>query len=417
MFRLFSFIYDILATICFILFYPFVAISRLHTGKDTGTRKIKLGLFSKPELKEKVIMFHAVSVGEVLSLEKLIQKAHQTLPQYSIVLTTGTKTGQELAHKKYAEITDFITYFPFDFPYAINNFLNKINPDMVIIAETELWPDFAIQCKKRKLPLVIINGRISDSSYGSYRLLKPFFALILNLYTQIYTQSELDNERFFSLGNKPENTQVMANLKFDIEKVDSDIDLKNGDNRVFIAGSTHSGENEIVLRTYSKLKEKHSDLKMILAPRHMERIPEIENLLKNYNYSTGYRSKNDNFENNDIIILDTFGELKKSYAISDIAFIGGSFNKTGGHNPLEATIYNVPTITGPNIKNFRDIYGILTRSNASKLVKTEKEFYNTIDELLSDNTKLQDMINACKTVFDAQKGAIDFVINKINEFI
>ena len=156
---------------------------------------------------------------------------------------------------------------------------------------------------------------------------------------------------------------------------------------------------------------------MLLAPRHMERIPEIEKILQNYNFSVGYRSKNENFSDKDIIILDTFGELKKCYAISDIAFIGGSFNKTGGHNPLEASIYNVPTITGPNIKNFRDIYGILTRANASKLVKNEKELFDTLDTLLSNNEKLTEMINSCKTVFDSQKGAIEFVIERIKEFI
>ena len=417
MFRFLSTVYDICSTIGFVLFYPLVLVSRLHTGKDTGTRKTKLGLFEKPVLKEKVIMFHAVSVGEVNSLEKLLCRVTETFSDSSVILTTGTKTGQELAKKKYGEKLDYITYFPFDFPFAINNFLNRINPDMVIIAETELWPDFAIHCKKRNIPLVIINGRISDSSYGSYKLLKPFFSMILNLYTKIFTQSELDNERFISLGNKRENTLVMANLKFDVDKTDVDIDLEKGSSKVFIAGSTHSGENEIVLRTFSKLKNQYNDLKMILAPRHMERIPEIEKLLLQYNYTTGYRSKNDTFKENDIIILDTFGELKKCYAISDIAFIGGSFNKTGGHNPLEASIYNVPTITGPNIKNFRDIYGILTRANASKLVKTEKDLYNTIDELLSDSQALDDMVAACKTVFESQKGAIDFVIERINEYI
>lgn len=417
MFRVFSFIYDILATICFILFYPLVAISRLHTGKDSGTRKIKLGIFKKPDLKDSVIMFHAVSVGEVLSLEKLLKKAKESFPESSIVLTTGTKTGQELAYKKYSEMLDFITYFPFDFPFAVKNFLNRINPNIVIIAETELWPNFAMHCKKRSIPLLIINGRISDSSYGSYRLLKPFFAPVLNLYTNIYTQSDLDNERFISLGNNPENTQVMANLKFDIEKVESDIDLKSGKNKTLIAGSTHSGENEIILDVYNNLKQTHSDLKLIIAPRHMERIPEIEQILKKYDFKTGYRSKSDTFENNDIIILDTFGELKKSYAICDIAFIGGSFNKTGGHNPLEAAIYNVPTITGPNIKNFRDIYGILIRANASKLVKTKQELNNLLEDLLSDTNKLNEMTNACKSVFDKQRGAIDFVINKIKQFL
>lgn len=417
MFLLFSTIYDILATIVFVLFYPFVAISRLHTGKDTGTRKIKLGLFDKPDFKNKVVMFHAVSVGEVLSLEKILKQTKASFPEYHIVLTTGTKTGQELANKKYSEMLDLITYFPFDFPLAVNNFLNRVNPDMVLIAETELWPDFAIQCKKRNIPLVIINGRISDASYGSYRWLKPFFAPVLNLYYKIFTQSNLDNERFISLGNKPENTQVMANLKFDIDKPEADIDLEKGENKLLIAGSTHSGENEIVLRTYDKLKKEHKSLKLIIAPRHMERIPEIEKLLSGYDYKTGYRSKNNTFSDNDIIILDTFGELKKAYAISDIAFIGGSFNKTGGHNPLEAAIYNVPTITGPNIKNFRDIYGILTRANSSKLVKSEKEFFEVLKLLLSDEAELQKMVDSCKSVFETQKGAIDFVIGQIREII
>ena len=149
----------------------------------------------------------------------------------------------------------------------------------------------------------------------------------------------------------------------------------------------------------------------------MERLPEINKILSEYNFNVGYRSKNDDFLSNDIVILDTLGELKKCYAICDIAFIGGSFNKTGGHNPLEATIYNVPTISGPSIKNFRDIYGILTRAGASTVVKNETEFFIKTDKLLSDKNLLEKEINNCKTVFDDQKGALDFVINKINELL
>ena len=414
MFRIASFLYDIIATVCFILFYPFVAISRLHTGKDTNTRRTKLGLFKAPELND-VIMFHAVSVGEVLSLEKLVKRTKEEFPNNKLVLTTGTKTGQELAQKKYKDIADFITYFPFDFPFAINNFLNKINPSIILIAETELWPNFAIQCKKRNIPIAIINGRISDSSYGSYKLLKPFFMTILRLYTKIYTQSQLDNDRFISLGNKPENTEVMKNLKFDIDIIESDIDLKKGENKIFIAGSTHPGENEIIIETFDKVKSNYNTLKLIIAPRHMERIPEIEKILKQYHYSFGYRSKSDTFENNDIIILDTFGELKKTYAISDIAFIGGSFNTTGGHNPLEATIYNVPTITGPSIKNFRDIYSILTNAGASKLVNNKKELFEHLTHLLNNQEFYNQTVENCKNIFEYQKGALDFVINKIKE--
>ena len=415
MFKLFSFIYGIISTVAFVVFYPIVFILRLHTGKDSGTRLTKLGLFDCPDLGSKVIMYHAVSVGEVLSLEKLIKKTKEAYPEYKLVLTTGTKTGQELAHKKYTGIVDYITYLPFDIPFSVNRFLNKITPSMVLIAETELWPNFAICCKNKTIPLVIINGRISDDSYKSYRLIKPFLGIILNLYTKIYTQSEVDNSRFISLGNREENTYVMKNLKFDVDKPDSDIDLNKGSNRVIIAGSTHHGENEIVIKTYSKLKTNHPDIKLIIAPRHLERVPEIENILKNFNISYGYRSKDDNFYDKDIIILDTLGELKKCYAISDIAFIGGSFNNTGGHNPLEATIFGVPTISGPSIKNFRDIYAILERANASKVVSDKNELYNIIDSMLSDKSTLDNYRNSCSNVFEDQKGSLDFVIAMIKD--
>lgn len=417
MFKLFTLIYDITATISFLIFYPFVALLRLHTGKDKGTRKIKLGLFNSPNLGEKVIMYHAVSVGEVLSLEKLIKKTKEAFPDYSLVLTTGTKTGQELAHKKYSDITDYITYFPFDIPFAVNNFLNRVKPSIVMIAETELWPEFVICAKKRNIPVAIINGRISDSSFPSYKLLKPFFSAVLNLYTKIYTQSDIDSERFIELGCKSENVEKMANLKFDIDKVKSDIDLKKGNSKILIAGSTHSGENEIVINAYKKLKESVQDIKFVIAPRHMERIPEIEKILSEYNLAYGYRSKNETFENNDVIILDTLGELKKCYAICNVAFIGGSFNNTGGHNPLEAAIYDVPSISGPNIKNFRDIYSILSRANASKIVSTKDELLNTLKVLLTDNSEYQTMVLGCKTIFKEQKGALDFVITKISELV
>lgn len=415
--KVFFTIYDILATIVFILFYPFVAISRLHTGKDSGTRKIKLGLFKDPNLGDKVIMFHAVSVGEVLSLEKLLLKTKEEFKKYKIVLTTGTKTGQELAHKKYGESIDFITYFPFDIPYAVNNFLNKISPSVVLIAETELWPDFALHCKKRNIPLAIINGRISDSSFGSYRWLIPFFKPILKLYTKIYAQSDLDKERFISLGNRPEDTETMANLKFDIDKPESKISLKKGSSKLIIAGSTHSIENDIVIRVFDKLKHIHKDLKLVIAPRHLERVSDIKKSLDDLPYKYGCRSKKEDLKTNDILILDTLGELKKFYAASDIAFIGGSFNKTGGHNPLEASIFNVPTITGPNIKNFRDIYKILFRANASKLVRTERTLFTTLNVLLNDENEYNMMQNACKTVFEDQKGALSFVISKIHELL
>ncbi len=320
-------------------------------GKSFGWKE-KFGDFQAPQLGNKIIMFHGVSVGEVIALENLIKKTKETFPDYKIVVTTGTKTGQEIAHKKYENVADFITYFPFDITFCVKNFLNKINPSVVLIAETELWPTFAAYCKKRNIPLFVINGRISDATFKSYRFLKGFFKKLFKNYTEILTQSEEDREKFIKIGAPEEKTSVMKNLKFDVKRVDADIKIGKGSNRLIIAGSTHKGEDEIILSAFSKLKKEFPDVKLLIAPRHLTRLDEVKNLVGKTGLKFGQRSNNDTFEDNEIIILDTMGELSKMYQVCDFAFIGGSFNKTGGHNPLEAIVYNKPAISGPSIHNF-----------------------------------------------------------------
>lgn len=411
------FIYRILSTILFLISLPIYAAVRACRGKFLPGWKEKLGNFTAPELGEKVIMFHGVSVGEVIALENLIKKTKETFPDYKIVITTGTKTGQEIAHKKFDNIADFITYFPFDITICVEIFLKKIKPSVVLIAETELWPTFAAYCKKREIPLFVINGRISDATYKSYRLLKGFFRELFKNYTKILTQSEEDKEKFISIGAPVDKTMVMKNLKFDVKRVDANIEIGKGNNRIIIAGSTHKGEDEIVLNSFSELKKEFPDIKLLLAPRHLTRVNNVKELVEKTNLPYGQRSNNDTFLNNDIIILDTLGELSKMYQICDFAFIGGSFNKTGGHNPLEAVVYNKPAISGPSIHNFRDIYWILSRSKAGKVVKTPQELTNYMRKLLADKEFYAESCNDCKTVFEFQQGAMEFVINELKSIL
>ena len=411
------FLYKILSTILFLMALPFYAVVRAINGKYLYGWKEKLGKFEAPQLGEKVIMYHGVSVGEVIALENLIKKTKVEFPEYKIVVTTGTKTGQEIAQKKYAEIADFITYFPFDITICVKNFLDKIKPSVVLIAETELWPTFSEYCKKRNIPLYVINGRISDATFNSYKYVKFFFKFILKNYTEILTQSSEDKEKFIAIGSPKENTHVMKNLKFDVKRVDADFHIGQEGHRVIIAGSTHKGEDEIILDVFSTLKKEFSDIKLLLAPRHLTRLESVKELVEKTGFRYGQRSLNDTFEDKDIIILDTMGELSKIYQICDFAFIGGSFNKTGGHNPLEAVVYDKPAISGPSIHNFRDIYWILGRSKAGKVVKTPQELKAYMYKMLSDNDFYSQACEDCKTVFEEQQGALDYVIAKLKQIL
>lgn len=410
------FLYGLLSTIIFVIAMPFVFAVRKLIGKPNAGLKAKFGFVSSPFREEDdVIMMHGVSVGEVIALVNLAKKIKETFPDKKLVITTGTKTGQEIAHKKYSGIADFITYFPFDIPFCVNRFLDNIKPSAVLIAETEIWPYFAYACNKRNIPVMIINGRISDSTFKSYEKLKFFFKNVFANFTGIYTQSEDDKRKYIAAGAEAAKVEVMGNLKFDVKCEKINLDLGQEEFRVIIAGSTHSGEDEIVLEAFKNLKNKHDDIKLLLAPRHPKRVPDVELLTKNYGLKYGLRSKDDKFTDFDVIILDTLGELGKMYSICYFAFIGGSFNKTGGHNPLEASVYDKPVITGPSIHNFKDIYGILDKTDAGKIVTTPQELEIYQDKLLSDHDFYKKACYDCKSVFEAQHGALDFVIAKLQK--
>ncbi len=237
------------------------------------------------------------------------------------------------------------------------------------------------------------------------------FKPILRNYTEILAQSQRDKEKLISIGANPQTTEVMGNLKFDIEKKECDFNLGSG--RIIIAGSTHKGEDEIVLDAFCKLKQKFSDIKLLIAPRHPERQEDVKKLIEKTNISNGLRSENDNFNDKDIIMLDTMGELGKAYALCHFAFIGGSFNKTGGHNPLEATIFEKPVISGKSTHNFKDIYALLTQTNAGKIVETPQELIDYMHKLLSDEAFYDFCCKDCSVIFNQNKGALNFVIDKL----
>jgi len=403
----------LISEILYRLFYPLLILFHKKGGYSDKSIRLKNGYTElKNENNNKVIMFHGVSVGEINAIEKLIKETRKQFQEAKIVVTTGTNTGQEIAHKKFDEFVDLVTYFPFDTPSCVKRFLNAIKPDIILIAETEIWPNISIECKKRNIKLCIINGRISDRTYKSYKLLKFLFKPLLNNYSGIFTQSTEDLEKFLSLGTNKDTTARMNNLKFDITAPELTFNFDKSGNKVLLAASTHSGEDEIVLSVYKALKKKHDNLKLIIAPRHLTRINDIETLVGQSGFTYDFRSNGtDSFSNTDILILDTMGELGKMFAFADVSFIGGSFNKTGGHNPLESIIFSIPVISGPSIHNFKDIYSIIQNAGAGFIVKNQEEFINISDKLLSDNTFYKNTSAAGLDVFKKQQGALEFVIN------
>lgn len=412
-------IYGILSTIVFFIILPFWLIAGIFKPKLTAGLKEKMGFYKNFKPLKNPIIFYGVSVGENLAMENLIKKTKETFPNQDVVVMTGTNTGQAIAHKKFDNVVDYITYFPLDFPMFINKMLKKFNPKAIVIMETELWPNFANITNKKGIKTFIINARISDRTFNSYKKLQFIFESILKKYTNIFPQSKQDCEKFISLGANPETTQIMGNLKFDIKKPDTtNLNFeKKPEHKIILAGSTHNGEDEIILDVFSEIKKENNNAKLIIASRHPERNEHVFSLMKKTGLNVSKRSENANFSDNEIILLDTMGELGKMYSICDIAFLGGSFDKTGGHNPLEATIFSKPVISGPCFHNFKDIYAILQNAKAAKIVQTSDELKSELTKLLSDEQLYKQATSACEKVFEDNRGALTFVIDVLQKLV
>ncbi len=415
------FIYNFLLIIFAIILLPVILIAFIIQPKFRAGFFKKIGFYRFDPQGLKTIIFHAVSVGEVNAIKELVKEYRKIHPEKIIIVTTTTKTGQETAKKAFNGIVNQVTYFPYDFFFSVLSFFNIYNPEKIIIAETEIWPSFITIGKLKKIKIYTVNGRISPHSFNGYKKIKTFLSPILNNYEKIFMQSESDAQRIIEIGASKDKVEIMGNLKFDIYQnlTDNEISeyknqLKTNQYRLFIAASTHKGEDEIVLNVFKNLKQKFQDSKLLLVPRHPQRYEEVISLIKTTGFSFGKRSLNNNFENNDIILLDTMGELAKLFSVCYIAFIGGSFSQTGGHNPLEANIWNKPVISGPCIFNFKDVYKIVTEKKCAIIVNNENEFKNEIISFYEDTNKYYEYCNNAKEVFKENQGAINYVIKRLN---
>lgn len=416
------FIYNFFLILLSIIFLPIILIAFVIQPKFRAGFFKKLGFykFNNLDKTKRTIFIHAVSVGEVNAVEELIKKIRTLNPEDNIVLSTTTKTGQEIAIKKLSHIVNEITYFPYDFYFSVNAFLKTLKPDIAIIAETEIWPMFTYMTHKANINLYIVNGRISPHSFNGYKKISFFVKSILNKYTKILAQTEGDAQRIISIGASEQIVKNMGNLKFDISKNLNEEQIQNLKNelqtqnkKILVVGSTHKGEDEILINAFCKLHQKDNSIKMLIAPRHPQRFEQVENLIKQTNLTYSKRSLNGNFNDNEIIMLDTMGELAKMYSICDVAFIGGSYVNTGGHNPLEASIWDKPVISGPIVFNFKDIYKFLTQNEGCVIANDENELDLVLNNLFFDEKYYQKIANNAKLIFEQNHGAIDFAIKEI----
>jgi len=420
---LFCIFYNIVIIFLAIVLLPIILIALCIVPKFRAGIWQKLGFYNViPKNNKDTIHFHAVSVGEVNAIEALVRRTREVFPDSNIVLTTTTKTGQEIANKKLKTIVNTITYFPFDFFFSVNAFLNAVKPNKIIIAETEIWPGFVTLAKRKEIPVYIVNGRLSPHSYRGYKNFSFFFKPVLSQYAGIYMQTQGDVERILDVGANPNITKFMGNLKFDIKPTMDEIQIAElaksmelNNAKLIVAASTHKGEDEIVLDAYKAVKKQLPDTKLLLAPRHPERYEQVISLLNASGFLYGKRSSNDTFLSKDIILLDTMGELMKMFSICHIAFIGGSFSSTGGHNPLEANIWGKPVLSGNCVFNFKDIYEFLTKSNAAKLSNSVEELSKDMLKLLNDDKYYQKASSDTQIIFKENSGAVDFVINVLME--
>ncbi|MCK4905345.1 3-deoxy-D-manno-octulosonic acid transferase [bacterium] len=358
----------------------------IYTLNRTG-----FGIGQAQNQNKKIIWIHAVSVGEVIASKPLISLINKELPDYKVALSTITRTGREMAYKL-QEKPYCIFYFPFDFPFAIKKALRKINPSVIVLAETELWPNLLRYSKYFNIPLVLNNGKISETSFTRYKKIRPLLKQILSNVSAFCMQTEEDKNKLIYLGVSPEKITVTGNTKFDLAIANMTEQIKNWDitgrTPVIVAGSTHPKEEEAILESFKEITQKLPEAILILVPRHPERMPEIENLIKEKGYSHIRRTKmNSSKVKEKIILIDVIGELSKIYSVADIVFVGGSIVPIGGHNLLEPAFLSKPIITGPYTFKQKEMVELLKKGEGLIQVKNQEQLKKEFIELLSSPEK------------------------------
>jgi 3-deoxy-D-manno-octulosonic-acid transferase len=356
------------------------------------------------------IWIHAVSVGEVLAISGLVRELQSRALDYGIVVSTTTRTGQKLARERFG--AEHCFYFPLDFPWSVRAAFDRVRPSVLVLAESELWPNVLSHCAGKNIPVAIVNARVSDRSLPRYRKLGILWRPFLKLLTVVQAQTAEDARRLAAIGVPEERVTVGGNLKFDVRApldapiVESFRGILSGPARLLVCGSTLEGEEALLIAAWPKIVAAVPDAVMLLAPRHPERFDRVAALLQAsglpWTRRSAWIASLTPLPAGSIFLLDSIGELASLYALAAVAFVGGSLVEAGGHNPLEPAQFGVPIAMGPHYENFRDIVQLLIDQDAIRIVHPQ-----TLDGELT--ALLRDAATAigenAQRVFDAQSGA------------
>lgn len=386
----------------------------------------RLGVVPLPPL-EKVLWIHAVSVGEAISAIPLVHRLRAEYPASPILVTTMTPTGSERVQVAFKDLLGkqiYHCYLPYDLPWIWRTFFRRIQPKLLVLMETELWPNLLAACGERQVSVLIANGRLSPHSSRGYGRIRRLMQWMVQPIQGVAAQSELDVKRFCELGIAPEKVWETGNIKFDLQlpsylqEAGAECREELGKDRlVWIAASTHEGEESILLEAYRTLKEAFPSLLLLLVPRHPDRFNRVAHLCEDKKLRVMRRSQKASMsEDIDVFLGDTMGELLLFYAASDVAFVGGSFVPVGGHNLLEPAALGLPIVTGPQLFNFVAISKMLQAAKGVTIVQNAAELIQQFTILFSDFSLRQKQGACAKEVVEKNRGALEKIVKIIEKF-
>lgn len=426
-------LYDIVVWLTALFLVPCYLLRGLLQGKVRRGIRERLGFFDKDRQVRfsafggrQVFWIHAVSVGETRAAIPLIKALRAEYPQAVLLLSNVTETGHAIAQG--IKEVDERLFFPLDASWVVRRVLQQVKPNHVLIVETELWPNFIRQCHRMQIPVQLVNGRISDRSFPRYSRVKRLLQPLLEQLTGFCMQSEMDAERIAQLGAPEQRITVTGNLKFDMESTlppDLDSQQLRGEfgldphSRIWVAGSTHSGEEEQVIAVFQRLLEKQPDLLLILVPRHPDRCKAVAELLNNAKLSWRLRSQQPDplITYGGVLLVDTIGEMLKFYRMADVVFVGGSLVPTGGHNILEASLLKKAVVFGEHMHNFREIAALVEQAQGGGRVSDENALFALMEHLLSSPEQCQQMGEKSWSLLQKNAGASQKTLREISRCV